>query len=214
MQFHVLRPYRNELFGDHFAHAEVLDPQHVGETDDTDHCPRCGQGIGALEWLPPQRMKLSSTQYPDLLWGAGFDLMVSSRFRGLYEAVGLQGIKRFDPPAEIVKVGKLPVDQVQPTPPPYYNIYYLHGGAQLDSRRSGARRPRGLCLYCRPGIDAVERVILQPDSWTGADIFEAYGLPGDILVTQRFKALVDEHGITNAELIPAEQYRFNRYTNG
>jgi hypothetical protein len=37
----------------------------------------------------------------------------------------------------------------------------------------------------------------------------AHGLPGTILVTERFKTFVVEHRITNAEIIPAEEYYFD-----
>jgi len=208
-RFYAMRPYGDKLFGRHFAFADVLPPQNVGTSTDNSVCPCCGRGMGMRPWLPPHRIKLSSSRYPDLLWGAGFDLMVSERFKRLYEASGLQGITRFDPPAEIVKVGRRPASEVQPPPPDYHNIWFLRGGADLDDDLSEARRPPGLCPCCRGGIHSLQRVVLRPGSWTGADLFKAYGLSGTFLVSERFQAFVEQHQITNAELTPAEQYHFD-----
>jgi hypothetical protein len=208
-QLYVLQPIGGEKFGALFAYAEVADPQNVGEREENGVCPRCKSGLGLLPWLPPHRIELTSTRYPDLLWGAGFDLIVSSRFRRHYEAAGLTGITQFDSPAEIVSIGGKPASRVQPPPPEYHNIRYLHGSGELDDERSGAIRSEGLCDYCRQGIDKVDRVILRPGSWTGADFFEAYGLPGHLLVSEKLKDLIESHQLTNAELIPAEEYQFD-----
>ncbi len=208
--FYVLRPYGDDRFGKEFAFAEVLDPQNVGDNREQGVCPQCGKGLGMLPWLPPHRIKLSSSRYPDLLWGAGFDLMVAGRFKELYEAAGLQGILRFDPPVEIVRVGRKPGAAVQPPPPAYHNVLIVHGVADLDDELSHARRTPGVCSYCRQSIRAVHPIVLRPGSWTGADIFEAYGLPGHWLVTERFKALVEENALTNALFISAEEYRLDR----
>jgi hypothetical protein len=206
-QFYVIRPSGNRRFGDEYAFADILPPQNADEDRAKGVCPRCGDGLGSLTWFPPHRVKLSSERYPDLLWGAGFDLAVSGRFRELYEAAGLQGIVRFDPPMEIIRVRGTPVEGVKPPPPEYHNVLIVHGGADLDDELSNARRDRGLCDYCRQSIRAVDRVILRPGSWAGADIFKAYGLPGHRLVTERFKRLVEENELTNALFIPAEEYR-------
>jgi hypothetical protein len=208
--FYVLRPRGNRRFGTVFAFADVLDPHNVGDNRVKGVCPQCREGLGMLPWLPPHRVKLSSRRYPDLLWGAGFDLMVSARFRALYEAAGMTGILRFDPPAEVVRVGRVPAAAVDPPPPVYHNIIYQHGGADLDDERSGAWRLSVPCDYCRPSIDAVDRVTLRPGSWTGSDIFVAYGLPGHRLATHRLRDLILDNALTNALLIPAEEYSMDR----
>jgi hypothetical protein len=209
MEFYVMRPYEDMKFGTRFAFADKIGPSQAGSNKENGVCPRCGEGLGMLPWLPPHRIKLSNKRYPDFLWGAGFDLMVSDRFRRLYEAAGLTGITRFDPPAEIVRVGRRRIREVHPPPPDYQNIWYVHDGADLDDEASGATRPPGLCPCCRRSISGFERVVLLPSSWTGRDLFEANGLPGHFLVTERFKALVDEHQLVGADLIPARQYRLN-----
>jgi hypothetical protein len=114
---------------------------------------------------------------------------------------------RFDPPAEIVKVRRRAA--ASPAPPEYHNVWILHGGASVDDRRSGAIRPRGICGHCRQAIDAIRKVVLADGSWNGADIFTAYGLLGETIVTARFKEFVERHGLTNAEFVPLEDFRFD-----
>jgi hypothetical protein len=209
MQFYVLRPVGDRRFGTRCAYADVLDPHNVGSNTENGVCPVCGGGLGMLPWLPPHRIALSSARYPDFLWGAGFDLMVSARFRDLYVDAGLTGITQIDPPAEIVRVGRKPIAQADQRLPDYHNVRYVRGGADLDDERSDARRLLVRCERCRPSITAVQRVVLKAGSWNGFDVFEAFGLPGHILVSERFKALVDEHGLTNAALTAAEEYRLD-----
>jgi hypothetical protein len=210
MNFYVLRPYRDQLFGTEFAYADVLDPQNVGSNAQNGVCPCCGSGLGMLPWLPPHRVKLSSTRYPDLLWGAGFDLMGSERFRESYVDAGLQGIVKFDPPAEIAKIGGRTVPELRNPPPRYYNTRIVHDGADLDDSLSGARRPKGLCKCCRQSITAVDRVVFRDGSWNGADLFFALGFPGHLVASNRLKEMIEEHGLTNAAFIPAEDYQLRR----
>jgi len=97
MNFYVLEPDGGLLFGTKWAYADQMDPVRRGEGDD---CPVCGGPIGGLRWLPPHRIKLSSAKpekWGDILWGAGFLLMVSDRFKMIYEAEGLTGITVFHP---------------------------------------------------------------------------------------------------------------------
>jgi hypothetical protein len=209
MDFYILRPVGGIMFGRQFAYADIVDPQVNGDNFDRARCPKCGEGLGMRPWLPPHRIELSSKRYPDFLWGAGFEIMLSDRFLKLYQESELTGITRIYPPAEIVRVGRKPVESVQPPPPAYSYVWYSYEGADLDDRASGARRPRGLCPHCRRSITALERIRFKDGSWSGADIFEAYGLPGSIVVTGRLKSVVDANGLLNADLIPCEDYFFD-----
>jgi hypothetical protein len=50
----------------------------------------------------------------------------------------------------------------------------------------------------------LERLVLEPGTWTGDDVFEPRGL-AEIMAPQRFKDACDRHGIKNAEFRPAEE---------
>ncbi len=107
MSFYVLEPEGGELFGTKWAYGAVAKP-HVTE-DIGQRCSGCQETAGPLVWLPPHRIELSSAKpekWGDFLWGAGFELVVSARFKTVYETERLIGIRQFHPPAEIVRVGK------------------------------------------------------------------------------------------------------------
>lgn len=197
------------MFGYTFAFGDVIDPQFVGNGFQRGICPRCRSGLGMLPWLPPQRLNLSKRVYPDFLWGAGFEILLSDRTIELCRKIGIRGIVRVDPPAEIIRVGRKRIEDVKPPPPEYHYIWYRYDGARLDDERSGAVRPDTTCPYCRPNITAIDRVVLVDGSWTALDIFEAYGLPGTILVTDRFRDMVTQNRLTGAGLLPAEEYSFD-----
>ena len=205
MAFYVLKPDGGR-FGTRWAFGDVLDPVHLGPTE---ACPVCGGPVSLRKWLPPHRLRLSSSRpekWGTFVWGAGFDLIVSGQLKALYEAEGLSGIVRFYPPVEIVRAGNKRVDDLTTPPPAYHVVDIAWNGANLDDQASGTVRRRVDCPYDRGSIQSIERVIFEPGSWTGADIFVARGLPGQILVSERFRRLVESHRLGGALLIPAEKY--------
>lgn len=216
MQFYVIEPEKG-LFGTKWAYGESDDPKNRG---DPKTCPECGDILSLMTWLPPHRLKLSSAKpekWPDFLWGAGIHLMVSGRFKGIYVEEELSGIIEFHQPAEIVRVGSRRRGDLPPNPPVYHLVDILWGGANLDDKASKAVfKYWPLCPLCRSSgaVHSRERIILEPDSWTGADIFQARGVPGEILVSERFKQAVEKHRLTNLLLIPAERYGYDESRRG
>ena len=66
------------------------------------------------------------------------------------------------------------------------------------------------CEECRiEGLDAIFGFTLEPGSWQGEDVFFARGMPGVVIVSERFERLVARHGFTNMRLTPTEQYVWN-----
>lgn len=216
MQFYVIEPEKG-LFGTKWAYGESEEPKNRGEPRT---CPVCGSFLSLMTWLPPHRMKLSSAKpekWPDFLWADGHDLMVSGRFKSIYEVEGLSGITRFHPPAEIVRVGNKKRGDLPADLPTYHLVDILWGGANLDDKASGAVfKHWPLCEFCRSSgaVYSRERIILEPDSWTGADIFQARGVAGEILVSERFKEVVERYGLTNLLLISAERYGYDEFRPG
>jgi len=211
--FYVLKP-EGMMFGTKWAYGEIAKPDYTG---DADQCPVCGAAVSMLRWLPPHRLKLSSAQphkWGDFLWGAGFPLMVSNRFKMAYETTGLTGITHFYPPAEIVRVGKQKAGDLPRNLPEYSLVDILWNGANLDDARSGALRKRMTCDFHRNAVEAIEHIVLEPGSWTGADVFEARGLPGRILVSERFKDMVESYNLKNVRLIPADKYAYDVHRPG
>ena len=60
-------------------------------------------------------------------------------------------------------------------------------------------------------VKRLRRIVLQPNSWSGEDVFFARGLPGTILTTERFKSLSDSAELANCSLVLAEAFSFNYY---
>ncbi len=200
------------MFGTKWAYGEQVAPVVQGDGRD---CPFCGRTIGGYEWLPPHRVKLSSAKsekWGDFVWGAGFDLMVSSRFRQLYEVEGLNGIEYFYPSAKIVRVGMRKTGDLPEGIPMYHLIRIRWNGANLDDGASEVKRKPEkppLCPYHRGSIVSLGRMVPQPGSWDGSDIFLAGGgLNSAIMVTQRFHDVAKKYSLTNAWLIPAENYAY------
>lgn len=210
MRFYVLKPEGGIRFGTKWAYAEEVDPVVISE-EAAAYCPVCGRPVSMLKWLPPHRVKLSSAKpekWGDFVWGP-YPLLVSGRFKEAYEREGLTGIKVFYPPVEIVRVGTRKTGDLPPGLPTYYLIEVVWNGANQDDLASKVvREKEPLCPYCRAGGGRIkqEGIIFEEGSWTGVDIFTARGAPVPIMVSERFKEVVEGYGLKNAWFIPAEKY--------
>ena len=181
-------------------------------------CEKCGGFIGSLVWLPPYRAELElwDSVFGDVAFGPGDDLLVSERFKSVWEEHGLTGLQGFDP-VEVIKVKRhKPKKPDLSEQPNYYHVSVVRTQAAIDADESGLDRDRPevcpACRLCRKGgVKRAQRVVLEPDTWAGEDIFVARGLPGTYLVSERFKSFFDDYGITSAKLIPAKEYSFDFY---
>jgi len=212
--FYVLEPEEGIRFGTKWAYADLVAPVNRG---DCQYCPVCGGGVSGLEWLPPHRIKLSSAKpekWGDFVWGAGFPLLVSDRFREIYHAEGLSGIAEFSPPVEIVRVGRRKSGDFSVPPPLYHLIHVPWGGANQDDAASELihELPEKIkCTYCRIGVTWRKQkgVIIEEGSWNGTDIFKPRAAPVSRMVSERFKKIAEAYGFKNIWLIPSEKYGYD-----
>lgn len=217
MNFYVLKPDDGIRFARRWAYADQVDPVLRGKADT---CPVCGGPVGGLGWLPPHRVKLSSAKpekWGDFVWGAGFLLIVSARFRAAYEAEGLTGVTVFHPPVEVVRVGRRKSGDIPSGLPTYHLVEIVWDGANQDDAASEVVRERPVqCPYCRVGGSPRKqsRIVIEEESWTGADIFTPRGAPVRVMVSERFKQVVDTYKLKNAWLIPANKYAYDRHRPG
>lgn len=217
MKFYVLEP-EGGLFGTKWAYADKVEPVVMSDEAE-DYCPVCGQAVSMLKWLPPYRVKLSSAdpkKWGDFVWGAGFTLLVSERFKAIYEREGLKGIKRFER-VKVVQVGKRKTGDLPPGLPTYYLIAVIWDGANQDDQVSKAMfKQPPKCAYCRVGRGRVrqEGIILEEGSWKGVDLFTARGAPVQVMVSERFKGIVERYGLKGAWLIPGEKYGWDESRPG
>lgn len=188
-------------------------PVESSQTGPAPKCSACGKFIGMMPLVPPIRLEVQlwGKRWGDIAFGSGDQLLVSVEFKQLVSSAGLTGFERFDD-VEIVTVKK--PRSVSAGPPNYELASIQRSRAALDDKASGSVReePR-TCDECREGgiFKRVSRVVLEPESWSGEDIFFARGLPGVVLTSERFKPLCEENNAANCRLIEAGQFSFNHY---
>jgi hypothetical protein len=172
-------------------------------------CPRCGQYTGMLEWLPPYRVALTcyGQAFGDIAYGSG--LLVSERFRALWDEHGLTGLVGFEP-VEVCRIKRRL--RFKGDPPPYFHVSVARTRAAIDPVRSGVvweEPPQ--CSECRIGNWLrYERVVLESGTWGGEDLFTPCGFHL-CLASERFKEFCEQFKITNAILIRAEEYEYDSY---
>lgn len=213
MKFYVLEP-DGMLFGTKWSYGEKVGKAKYGDGPD---CPICGRPVGGREWLPPHRIKVSSAKaekWGDFLWGTFFPFMASERFKTMYEREGLRGIEKFYPAAEVVRVGRRKGGDIPAGLPTYYLVKVPWGRANMDDAASKVVRKPWECDYCRGSPKRFERVVIEPDSWQGDDLFIARGLSGLVLASQRFKELAEKCQLTNLWMIPSECYGYDEKRPG
>jgi len=217
--FFVLEPEEGISFGRKWAYADQIDPVNRGEFQT---CPVCGGPVSGLKWLPPHRIKLSNAKpekWGDFVWGAGFPLLVSGRFKIIYEKEDLRGIASFSPPVEIVRVGNRKAGDFPDGTPEYHLIDVPWGGADQDDAASGvilSEPERVRCSYCRVGGNQLkqDRIVIKEGSWDGSDIFKAIASPAQFMVSENFKQVSEDYSFKNIWLIPSENYAYDLHKWG
>ena len=212
--FYVLEPEKGKLFGIQWAYADLIAPVNRGEYD---RCPACGGAVSGLRWIEPRRVKLSSAKpekWGDFIWGAGFPLIVSERFKTVYEAERLTGIAEFSLPVEVTRVGTRKKGDFPALLPDYHLVSVPWGGANQDDVASEVvhEKPEKIvCAYCRLGVSwrKQPRIIIEENTWDGSDIFRPRGAPIQFMVSERFKEVAEAHSFKNIWLIPSEKYGYD-----
>lgn len=187
--------------------VDTVEPVNLG---DAPRCPECGTFIGMLTWLPPYRVELElhGEELGDFIMHSPYEPLISERFAEAFRSEGLTGLEGFHP-VEVLRVKCMRKRPRRPlTVPRYYVVSTCAGRAAVDLVLNRVRTLRTpTCPECRTGgINAINGFVLEPDTWSGEDIFRPRGMPGELVVTERFKDFVERHGFTNVVLTPTEQY--------
>jgi hypothetical protein len=206
-QFFVLEVHPNGSRYD--VEVESVKPVNIGEGVS---CPKCGDPIGMLPWIPPCRANLilHGEEFGDLIDTPGHDFLVSERFAQAFRVEGLTGLEGFHP-LELVRLrgrkhGLKPV-----TLPNYLVVRAQYGSATVDVVRSGIRYTEPpICEACRYAIKkSIHGFCLAPGTWQGQDIFRPFGLTGSVTVSERFRRFVARHNFTNMQITPTEKYTWD-----
>ncbi len=204
-----------DVWGPHDTQYDDVEPVNLGEAP---LCPRCNSALGLLEWLPPHRVELElhGQELGDFVPGPSNSFLVSARMAAAFRAERLTGLLGFHP-AEVGRVRRKGKGPRPGAPPPYFvvNVSFF-GNSVVDVARSRLRYDAPVtCPECRTqGVDSIHGFVLEPGTWKGEDIFRARGLPGVIIVSERFVQFVARHELTNMKLIPTEEYTWDPHSQG
>ena len=206
---------QDDMWGPHDTKFDTVEPINLG---DAPRCPRCGGGIGMLTWLPPYRvvLELYGQELGDFVDGPGGNgFLISERFAEAFRAEGLSGLLGFHP-CEVVRMKRMRRGPKPSVAPRYFVVTVCHGRGAVNEERSHLRRARPLtCPECRnPGTDYIHGFTLEPGTWQGEDVFRPRGLPGDIVVSERFVEFVGRYGWTNMKLTPSEEFVWDPLRRG
>jgi hypothetical protein len=205
MGFFVLQ--EGGLKSRHDAEVDTVEPVNLA---DAPRCPRCGGFIGLMKWLPPYRvnLELHGEEFGDLIKHSAYALLISERFARFFRAEGLTGLEGFHP-VEVLRVRPMRKGTRKSPPVPRYCVASTcFGRAAVDPvlNRMRISEPPP-CSECRlTDVEAIHGIVLEPGTWQGEDIFRPRGLPGDLVVSDRFKHFIERHELTNIRLTSAEQY--------
>lgn len=174
---------------------------------DAPRCNACGKYIGLRSWLPPYRVDLDTwgNGYGDLAFPTASDILVSLRFKELWERRGLIGLSGFEP-VEVVKVKRH--RKLSGDAPQYFKAAVVLSQAVVDNVASGLELEQPpTCPVCQlgSGIKRWKAIIIKPETWSGEDVFRPRWA-GGLFVTDRFKEFCEANDIKNAVFIPAEEY--------
>ncbi len=201
--------------GPHDTQFDKVEPVNRGEAP---LCPRCQGALGFLTWLPPFRIELElyGQHLGDFVTGPGNSFLISERMAEVFKVEGLTGLLGFHP-AEVVRM-RSKRKGAKPGAVPHYLVVDVSffGTSAVDVERSQLRYGTPVtCPECRSeGLDAIHGFVLEPGSWQGDDIFRARGLPGTIIVSERFAEFVKKHELTNMKLLPTEEYVWDPLRRG
>lgn len=206
MGYYVLKTSHELRPGNYSTNFVEADPAQFGEAP---LCGGCGRPIGHEPWLGPYKVQLElwGKDFGDLAFGPGGGLLVSEKFKNLYEQEGLCGLANFIT-VTVENVEFVNEEMAGKEPPGYYFTTVCNSGAEVDAEASGIESATAVvCDECRGGyIKRFARVELVPDTIGDEDIFVARGLPNLFIAGERFKEFCERNEIKNALLVEAQSY--------
>jgi hypothetical protein len=202
MPFYVLtKPEHGSHWDTEYMHEDEF---RVG---DAPRCVACGSYTGMKEWLPPYRVTVRAhgKAFGDFAFFSTSDFLMSSHAADSWRASGLRGIGEYRP---VVVVSHRPAA----LPPPAYNRPILdQSTTAIDTEqtivKSGTEISCRVCLS--RDLDAVGAIAIDASTWNGEDIFTPRGLPGFVIVSDRFKQFVANAELTNVRLLRVDQHRWD-----
>jgi len=210
MNFYVLKsPSCDDKHKYAILDYDLVEPINRG---DVKYCPKCGDPISLMAWLPPYRVVLEpwSNQYGDIGF-AGTELLLSENFMERFRQAGLRGLEVLGK-AEIVKVKRRGGARPKGDPPSYFVAVPTRSLTKIDLNASGAETETPVtCDTCLSYglLYRYARIVVDEATWSGDDIFYAMGISGTIITSQRFATWYHENQINTGVLIRAEEDKWD-----
>jgi hypothetical protein len=214
-QFYVVKQPQPESPEDKMGGTNALKEEGF-KVGDAPKCPRCGRFIGMLTWLPPYRVEIETwgKEFGDILEAGGNQVLVSHRFKCLYEDHQLKGLTAFER-VEVVKVKRHRKPNAEL--PEYFKTSAVRSQTSIDQEASGFewQDDQPLCPECLlPQTSCTLRgyngLLIKSGSWTGEDIFYPRGSPAYFIVSKRFRDVCVENQLKNVVFLPAERYAWHK----
>jgi hypothetical protein len=169
-----------------------------------------------LTWLPPFRVEIETwgKEFGDVVKVGAYDLLVSHRFKRLYEEHQLKGLVGFEP-VEIVKVKRHRKSIAEL--PEYFKVSVVRSQTSIDQEASGFewQSDEPICPECLwPQTSCTLRgykgIVIKSGSWTGEDIFHPRGSPVNVIVSKRFRDVCVANQLRNVVFLPADRYSWHK----
>ncbi len=161
-------------------------------------CPICGNAISPYLWGKDRVIKISNKRFPDFEFLWGDDLIVSQKFKDIYNQEHLTGIEAFE---TIEVYGKN-----QP-PFKYYNCRISFSDIHWQFlRRNQKNQVKELtnCPKCGIFIDSTSGIIFDESTWDKHDIFQLYNAPHRYFVSDKMANIIKCNNLTNILLTPSD----------
>jgi len=174
-------------------------------------CPACARPLSGKEWIAPLQAEVDARKadLTDLIFLSGLDMLVSSRFLDAWrteKCSGLFGLR------EVQILGVKPKKKTPKKGEKYFLALGSYGMTQIDTRKSRIEREgEADCLQCMGGstLKAIGGFSVNEATWSGEDVFVAWGLGDRLIATERVLALQEKYGFTNMRLVPTEEWTWD-----
>ena len=221
MNFYIIQ---NLMTDDYWCYNEVHLDKRVFDKTFPPLCPYCGNQLRDYMLTPLDfDMDIAMPYFGDMIYDVEF-IIVSERFRTLFEKSGLKGIENFR---------EISLDKIRthngvrkaklPEPPRYFMADLIVDGATIDLKKSKAvfHRPE-FCHYCtfptqepyeedlsgNQGLVKWDGYYIDQTRWRGNDIFVVLSYPVRFAVDQKFKDWFEENQLLpGCSFIPEQDYR-------
>lgn len=187
--------------------------------------------MGMMKWLPPYQIELETwgRRYGEIVMTSGSDLILSERIVEVFQRNKLRGLEEIEP-VEIVKVVHHRRKPPEPLPH-YFKATVVRSQTTVDEKASGMQwAPCGtppatiasrqwkfkkpdcpVCLYRKGIFVRQQRLVIQPDTWTGEDIFCARSGAVKFIVSARFKEICERKNVLGVVFVPAAECEVDFY---